>query len=274
MAQRRMFSQKVTETDQFLDMALSAQALYFHLGMAADDDGFVGNPKSIKRMVGASDDDLKLLVEKDFLLLFADGVVAIKDWYVSNYIKKDRYTATIYSNDRQLVVLDNEKRYQLAVNQEEQCSPDGATTVPAREKATKDPMISPCHQPGTQVEPQDRLSQERVRRGKERGSLTDTSTSSEQIIAKFYRSLRSVNQKQELMQFINELGNEVVAFALNSMNENAEQPSFNYLRAILLRFKRQGIKTLQAAQHDHDVFNGKTVVNVNGPRIPLYKLGE
>ena len=66
MAQRRMFSQKVTETDKFLDMGLTAQSLYFHLGMNADDDGFVGNPKSIKRMIGASEDDLKALVEKDY----------------------------------------------------------------------------------------------------------------------------------------------------------------------------------------------------------------
>lgn len=88
MAQRRMFSQKVTETDKFLDMGLTAQSLYFHLGMNADDDGFVGNPKSIKRMIGASEDDLKALVEKDYLIVFEDGVVVIKDWLVSNYVKK------------------------------------------------------------------------------------------------------------------------------------------------------------------------------------------
>ena len=113
MAQRRMFSQKVTETDKFLDMALTAQSLYFHLGMNADDDGFVGNPKSIKRMIGASEDDLKALVEKDYLIVFDDGVVVIKDWLVSNYVKKDRYTPTIYTDDMKLIGLDKNKRYQF-----------------------------------------------------------------------------------------------------------------------------------------------------------------
>lgn len=114
MAQRRMFSQKVVETDRFLDMALTAQALYFHLGMHADDDGFVGNSKSLRRMIGASEDDLKALVEKGYLILFEDGVVAIRDWLVSNYVKKDRYTPTIYTTDRQLLVVDRNRRYQLA----------------------------------------------------------------------------------------------------------------------------------------------------------------
>ena len=86
MAQRRMFSQKVTETDKFLDMGLTAQSLYFHLGRNADDDGFVGNVKTIKRMIGASDDDLKLLISKQFLIPFDTGIVVVSDWkkYIQN----------------------------------------------------------------------------------------------------------------------------------------------------------------------------------------------
>ena len=89
MAQRRMFSKKVTDTDVFLDMPLSTQALYFHLNMHADDDGFVGNINTIKRMIGASKDDEKLLIAKQFLIPFeASGVVVIKDWRLHNYIRR------------------------------------------------------------------------------------------------------------------------------------------------------------------------------------------
>ena len=109
MAQRRMFSKKVTDTDVFLDMPLSTQALYFHLNMHADDDGFVGNINTIKRMIGASSDDEKLLIAKQFLIPFeASGVVVIKDWRQHNYIRKDTYNPTIYGEDmKKLSVSEN-----------------------------------------------------------------------------------------------------------------------------------------------------------------------
>jgi uncharacterized phage protein (TIGR02220 family) len=100
MAQRRMFSKKITDTDMFLDMPLSAQALYFHLNMHADDDGFIANTKTIRRMIGASDDDLKLLFTKQFVFAFESGVVVIKDWKIHNYIRKDTYNTTIYGDEK------------------------------------------------------------------------------------------------------------------------------------------------------------------------------
>ena len=112
MAQRRMFSRKITESDQFLDMPMSAQSLYFHINMQADDDGFIGNVKTIKRMIGASDDDLKLLIAKQFLIPFETGIVVIRDWKIHNYIQKDRYTETFYQQEKaQLETVEN-KQYQ------------------------------------------------------------------------------------------------------------------------------------------------------------------
>ena len=91
-----MFCLDIVNSDAFLDMPLSAQALYFHLGMRADDDGFVGNPKSIQRLAGASQDDLMLLITKRFLIAFDNGVIAIKHWRMNNYIQKDRKKDTVY----------------------------------------------------------------------------------------------------------------------------------------------------------------------------------
>lgn len=113
MAQRRMFSKKITDTDTFLDMPLSSQALYFHLNMHADDDGFVSNAKTIKRMIGSSDDDLKLLLAKQFIFAFESGVVVIKDWKIHNYIRKDTYNATIYGNEKEQLEQDENGSYTL-----------------------------------------------------------------------------------------------------------------------------------------------------------------
>ena len=112
MAQRRMFSRRITDTDHFLDMPLSAQCLYFHLNMEADDDGFIGNAKTIRRKVGASEDDLKLLIAKQFILPFeTSSVVVVRDWRIHNYIQKDRYNRTLYQEERQTLGLDKNGIY-------------------------------------------------------------------------------------------------------------------------------------------------------------------
>ena len=90
MADRRMFHKNVVESDAFLDMPTSAQALYFHIGMYADDDGFVNGPRRIARLIGASNEDLRMLVESRFLLEFPNGVVVIKHWRMANSMKNDR----------------------------------------------------------------------------------------------------------------------------------------------------------------------------------------
>lgn len=96
VAEKRMFTQKIIDSDAFLDMPLSTQALYFHLNMRADDDGFINNPKRIQRTIGASEDDLKLLIVKRFVICFENGVIVIKHWRMHNTLRKDRYNPTQY----------------------------------------------------------------------------------------------------------------------------------------------------------------------------------
>lgn len=100
MAERRMFCKQVIDSDAFLDMPLTTQCLYFHLSMRADDDGFVNNPKKIQRMIGASDDDLKVLLAKQFLIPFESGIVVIRHWKLHNYLRSDRYKATQYTDEK------------------------------------------------------------------------------------------------------------------------------------------------------------------------------
>ena len=116
MAERRMFTKKITESDAFLDMPMSTQCLYFHLNMTADDDGFVNNPKRIQRLIGANDDDLKLLIAKNFVLIFESGVIVIKHWKMHNYIQSDRYKPTDYADEKSMLYMKPNKSYTLDEN--------------------------------------------------------------------------------------------------------------------------------------------------------------
>lgn len=104
MANRRMFSLKIIDTDMFLDMPITARLLYYDMAMRADDDGFVGSPKKIQKMVGSSDDDMKILIAKQFLIPFESGVCVIKHWRVHNYIQTDRYNATFYKYEKSMLL--------------------------------------------------------------------------------------------------------------------------------------------------------------------------
>lgn len=150
MAERRMFAKKIIDSDAFLDMPLSAQALYFHLSMRADDEGFVGNPKRIRGMIGASEDDLKLLLVKRFILAFESGVVVIKHWRIHNYINPDRFTPTTYVEEKDTLTFDDKKAYT------EICGHDVLQDV-----------SRPVLQNGDDLSPQVRLGKVRVGEGRE-----------------------------------------------------------------------------------------------------------
>ena len=111
MADRRMFSKKIVQSDAFLDMPLSTQCLYFHLNMEADDDGFVNSPKRIQRVIGATEDDLKLLIAKRFVLTFESGVIVIKHWWMHNTLRKDRYKVTQYQDEYNTLTIKENGAY-------------------------------------------------------------------------------------------------------------------------------------------------------------------
>ena len=113
MAERRMFSKTIVDSDAFLDMPLSTQALYFHLSMRADDDGFLNNAKKIQKIIGASDDDLKLLIIKRFVIAFDDGIIVVKHWRMNNYLRKDRYTPTVYQEELKMLGIKDNGAYTL-----------------------------------------------------------------------------------------------------------------------------------------------------------------
>lgn len=113
MAKRRMFSLDIVDTDDFLDMPASTQNLYFHLGMRADDDGFVSSPRKITKIVNCCADDLKLLITKGFIIPFDSGICVIRDWKQNNYIQADRYHPTIYLDEKKLIRENKSGRFFL-----------------------------------------------------------------------------------------------------------------------------------------------------------------
>ena len=116
MAERRMFAKTIIDSDAFIDMPTTTRLLYYDLGMRADDDGFVNSPKKIMRMIGASEDDMRILIAKKFIIPFESGVVVIKHWRIHNYIQSDRHKETNYKEELSQLELDENKAYRLPVN--------------------------------------------------------------------------------------------------------------------------------------------------------------
>lgn len=119
MAERRMFAKTIIDSDAFLDMPVTSRLLYYDLAMRADDDGFVNAPKKIMRMIGASQDDLSVLILRKFIIPFDNGIVVIKHWRIHNYIRKDRYNETPYTEQKELLSFDENNAYQLKDNSEQ-----------------------------------------------------------------------------------------------------------------------------------------------------------
>ena len=113
MAQKRMFDKIITNDDNFLEMPNSTQALYFHLSMNADDDGFVNNWKSIMKITGTKEDDLKILISKSYLIPFDSGILVIKHWRINNYLRGDRYRPTQFQKEFNMLENHENKAYQL-----------------------------------------------------------------------------------------------------------------------------------------------------------------
>ena len=117
LAERRMFAKTIIDSDAFVDMPLSTQALYFHLSMRADDDGFINNPKKIIRMIGASEDDFKVLCGKKFIIPFQSGIVVIKHWKIHNYIRGDRKKETVYPEEMAMLEEKDNGAYTLIADE-------------------------------------------------------------------------------------------------------------------------------------------------------------
>ena len=174
MANRRMFAKSIIDTDLFLNMPISTQVLYFHLAIRADDDGFVGSPQRIQRMLGCGDDDMRLLLARGYIIAFESGVVVITHWNIHNRIQKDRYTPTVYANEKNLLTREKNGAYLLS-GADTKCIQD--VSGDGHKMDTK--CIQGVSENGYKLETQDRLGKDRLgkdRLGKDTASATATAT--------------------------------------------------------------------------------------------------
>lgn len=137
MAERRMFAKTIIDSDAFLEMPISARLLYYDLAMRADDDGFINSPRKIMKFVGATNDDMNILIARKFIIPFDNGVVVIKHWRIHNYIRKDTYNETSYKEQKALLELDENKAYRLSND----LSVDGSLTQVSIGKVSIDNIL-------------------------------------------------------------------------------------------------------------------------------------
>lgn len=167
MAERRMFAKTIIDSDAFLDMSPTARLLYYDLGMRADDDGFVNSPKKIMRMVGASEDDLRVLALKKFIIPFDNGIVVIKHWRIHNYIRKDTYNETPYKEQKALLELDENNAYRVPSTERPLTVDEPSTQVSIGKgrlgkeidnkrfiKPTLEEVTAYCQERGNDIDPQ------------------------------------------------------------------------------------------------------------------------
>lgn len=243
MAERRMFAKKIIDSDAFLDMPLSTQALYFHLSMRADDEGFINNPRKIQRMIGNSDDDMKLLIAKRFLLAFDSGVVVVKHWKIHNYIQKDRFQPTLYNEEKSMIEVDGNKSYTF-------CKHDvyiADTRTETLIEQPFEPCIQDVYNPDTQV----RLG--KVSKGKERiVEVVEKPAATRGGIIQSFEAFQKLYQfpneyqRQDISYLIEEYSDEFVAEALHiaGTKDVSKGKAINFITAVLKEWEQNHVDTI------------------------------
>lgn len=244
MANRRMFSRNVVMTDDFLDLPPTTKALYFFLNLEADDDGFVGNPKTIMRLVGTTKEDMKLLIEGNYVLLFNSGVVVITDWTEHNSIRKDRKKPTRFAEEMQQIALVEGNKYQWLSDVQ----------------PTDNQLTTKCQTNGCIGE--ERRGEDR--RGEVREEKQPTpATPFNQDFANLYKSFEqetgkalSPLQMEDLQYMLEDFNADVILEALKEA-VNQGKANFAYIKAILNRWKQDNLMTVELVRNSKAIREAK-----------------
>nr|UWD73336.1 MAG: replisome organizer [Bacteriophage sp.] len=244
VANRRMFSRDVVMTDDFLDLPPTTKALYFFLNLEADDDGFVGNPKTIMRLVGTTKEDMKLLIEGNYVLLFNSGVVVITDWTEHNSIRKDRKKPTRFAEEMQQIALVEGNKYQWLSDVQ----------------PTDNQLTTKCQTNGCIGE--DRIGEDR--RGEVREEKQPTpATPFNQDFANLYKSFEqetgkalSPLQMEDLQYMLEDFNADVILEALKEA-VNQGKANFAYIKAILNRWKQDNLMTVELVRNSKAIREAK-----------------
>ncbi|HEM6228420.1 TPA: DnaD domain protein [Streptococcus suis] len=233
MAQRRMFSKEITTSDHFVDMPQSTQLLYFHLGMEADDEGFIGNARMLSRAYGANSDDLKLLQAKGFIIIFESGVTVVKDWNLNNQIRKDRLKPTIYQAEKSLLTLDSAGVYQF----------DNQMTTKPQPNDNQMPTKCP-HRLGKDSIGKDSIGEQQLGAGAGKNIIF------EKLKDAFGEMSINGTIVREVEDLLSKHGQELLIHALDETILNGGR-SIRYTRSILERWHGQELKTVEQVKQSN-----------------------
>ena len=244
VANRRMFSRDVVMTDDFLDLPPTTKALYFFLNLEADDDGFVGNPKTIMRLVGTTKEDMKLLIEGNYVLLFNSGVIVITDWTEHNSIRKDRKKPTRFAEEMQQIALVEGNKYQWLSDVQ----------------PTDNQLTTKCQTNGCIGE--DRIGEDRIGEVREEKQPTPA-TPFNQDFANLYKSFEqetgkalSPLQMEDLQYMLEDFNADVILEALKEA-VNQGKANFAYIKAILNRWKQDNLMTVELVRNSKAIREAK-----------------
>lgn len=255
MAERRMMAKSVIETDHFMDMPMSSQCLYFHLLLRADDDGFITSPRRIMREVGCHEDEMKLLVAKNYIIPFDSGVIVIKHWKIHNFIRSDRYTPT-HCDERAQVELTKKKIYELKTPDVDALTTSTGTNGMTCGIPTGIPTRTPHgNQAVTGRDTQVRLG--KVRLGKvnissssstrARACEEDSDTDRElgQVVKIYADNVNPAYgpiESDKLLSLYDKYHGKWLEAAIIEATESSTRPNLKYIEAILERWERDGFK--------------------------------
>lgn len=232
MARKRMFDLEIVDTDLFLEMPQSTQNLYFHLGMRADDDGFVSNPKKIIRTIGANEDDLKILLTKQFIIPFESGIVVIRHWKLNNYLRKDRYVETIYKEEKKQLSEDENGVYNL----------NATIGIPNGNQNTTNGIRSIVEN-SKEENSIDKNSSSSV------NNLYDSQAEKLQKIMLETIGTTNTNNIMECIDYLKHLPLELIEYALRK-TARIERPSWQYAIPILDSYIEKHFKTIDEVRAD------------------------
>ena len=254
MANRRMFSNDIADTDKFLEMPPTSQSLYFHLGLKADDDGFVASPKKIARACSSSEEDLKILEDAKFIITFPSGVIVITDWQLNNYIRQDRYKPTIYVEEKKHLITTETKAYQYQENV------GMSSGIPMVNQMATQYSIEQDSKEQNSIG-QERLGQHRLaKHSKEQVSLVsaDCTTSNEptfDVCCDLYceKHLLGNIDRSTLERLYKEHGGAKLHEAIFKTISNDEvQSPLAYITGILNDWKAKGLETLEDIRNEEE----------------------
>ncbi len=232
MARKRMFDNEIISQDDFMDLPKEAIALYFLLGMEADDEGFIA-PKKVMRIYNISNDTLKILIAKNYIIPFETGVVVITDWRRNNYLDKNKITNTIYQEERQMLLLDKEKGKYLL-------NPD-ISTVKLKLNQSLTEVKKKLKQSSIE---ESSIEESRV---VENSKENDVSKINDLMIECL--NTTNINNIKECIEYLDKLPIELIEYALKKTSR-IDRPSWKYAMSILDSYIQNGFTNLKEIEAD------------------------